>query len=41
MTTRYLQSLGLKQTHEAMEVVMGQRGPGNVIPMKPQAMTNK
>ncbi len=27
-TTRYLQSLGLKQTQEAMESVMGQRGPG-------------
>ncbi len=38
-TTRYLQSLGLKQTHEAMEAVMGQRGPGKVIPMKPQTMT--
>ncbi len=29
-TTRYLQSLGLKQTHEAMEAVVGQRGPGKV-----------
>ncbi len=27
-TTRYLQNLGLKQTHEAMEAVMGNRGPG-------------
>ena len=33
-TTRYLQSLGLKQTHEAMETVMGQRGPGKVILME-------
>lgn len=40
-TTRYLQSLGLKQTHEAMEAVMGQRGPGKVIPMKPDAAVNK
>jgi integrase len=30
-TTRYLQSLGLKQTQEAMEAVMGQRGPGKII----------
>ncbi|WP_243438989.1 tyrosine-type recombinase/integrase [Fundidesulfovibrio soli] len=29
-TTRYLQSLGLKQTQEAMEAVMGQRGPGKI-----------
>ncbi len=29
-TTRYLQSLGLKQTQEAMEAVMGNRGPGKV-----------
>ena len=34
-TTRYLQSLGLKQTQEAMEAVMGNRGPGKVTPIKP------
>lgn len=30
-TTRYLQSLGLKQTYEALEAVMGHRGPGSVV----------
>ena len=30
-TTRYLQTLGLKQTQEAMEAVMGQRGPNKVV----------
>lgn len=30
-TTRYLQGLGLKQTQDAMEAVMGQRGPGKVV----------
>jgi len=34
-TTRYLQSLGLKQTQDAMEAVMGQRGPGKVTPIRP------
>lgn len=33
-TTRYLQTLGLRQTHEAMESIMGNRGPGRVISMK-------
>lgn len=33
-TTRYLQSLGLKQAQEAMESVMGERGPGKVIPIQ-------
>jgi len=36
-TTRYLQLLGLKQTHEAMEAVMGQRGPGKVVTLRPAA----
>ena len=36
-TTRYLQNLGLKQTQDAMELVMGQRGPGKVTPIKPLA----
>lgn len=31
ITTRYLQTLGLKQTQEAMEAVMGQRGPNKVV----------
>lgn len=30
-TTKYLQSLGLQQTHDAMEAVMGHRGPGSVV----------
>jgi integrase len=33
-TTRYLQSLGLKQIQEAMEAVMGNRGPGKVTQLK-------
>ncbi|KHK02397.1 integrase family protein [Desulfovibrio sp. TomC] len=36
-TTRHLQSLGLKQTQEAMEAVMGNRGPGKIISTKPAA----
>jgi integrase len=32
-TARYLQTLGLRQTHEAMESIMGNRGPGRVINM--------
>ncbi len=36
-TTRYLQTLGFKQTHEAMEAVMGQRGPGKVISIQKAA----
>jgi len=34
-TTRYLQTLGLKQTQDAMEAVLGNRGPGKVTPIKP------
>lgn len=33
-TTKYLQTLGLRQTHEAMEAIMGNRGPGKVISME-------
>ena len=36
-TTRYLQSLGLKQTQEAMEAVMGKRGPGRVVSIQKAA----
>jgi len=36
-TTRYLQTLGLKQTQDAMEAVLGNRGPGKVTPIKPAA----
>ncbi len=33
-TTRYLQSLGLKQTQEAMEAAMGKRGLGKVVSLQ-------
>lgn len=33
-TTRYLGSLGLEQTRDALEGVMGQRGQGKVIEFK-------
>ena len=33
-TTRYLASLGLEQTREALEKVMSQRGPGKILEFK-------
>lgn len=40
-TTKYLQTLGLRQTHEAMKAIMGNRGPGRVISMEEYRSVSK